>query len=215
MTLLILFYILILIAGVILLAASAFSIGAVVFFILLLLVGVPILVKSILRMITSMISRVCLVHRLKNWADRNGYEVTKHHAAVSSFFKTYSGADITLARRQKTYYIKFFPHFSKSKAIHLISSEHALFCTNIALFAQRTAGTPIILTLTSFKKKINTEFNSQEGECIMIFSPSPYKITCLRGNTQERIDNGYSYENRFIFYHHGRILDYLDRTINS
>lgn len=170
--------------------------------------------------VRSILSRHRFCAKIKRFARKNGYVCSFSHTPKKAFFKAYAGEDLILSTDQKTYYLKFFPYFTRKKIISVLDEYSAAFSKPFALVQPAGGGGYAmphgkVFTENLFerKKAINLSFGEakDKGECIVIVSPACHKMTCVRANKCDVIDNGYRFENDITFYFQDAFLAFLER----
>lgn len=170
--------------------------------------------------IRAILARRRFCKKIKHLARKNGYTLSFSNAPRKAFFKAYAGEDLILTTKEKTYYLKFFPYFTRKKNIHIIDCHHALFAKPWALVVFRHhygpgVGGTIALTESLFDraKKINLDFGECEdsAERVIIISPSCHSLTCVKTNGRDVIDNAYRLEDGSAFWYQDSFLTYLER----
>ena len=167
--------------------------------------------------IYSLRSRHRFCAKIKRFARKNGYLLSFSHTPHQAFYHAYEGEDIILTTDQKTYYLKFFPYFTRKKNIHIIDNRHAIFSKPFALVAPRKvygmANVALTESLFDRAKKINLNFNEckEDAERIIIISPSCHSLSRVKSNGRDVIDNAYRQEDGTAFWYQNSFLDYLQR----
>ncbi len=153
------------------------------------------------------ISRLRFKSELRRLARRAGGECHFLHSPLRSFFFLYAGADIVITNGEKKYAIKFFPRFIKNYTVHIEDEKTAYFSKSIALLWQSGrrhtiwsgVGNAVENEFSFGKRKINLHMD-EEGERIILLSPTCRKITATVANRAEAVDNGYEWQGMTFWY---------------
>ena len=165
----------------------------------------------------SILARRRFIRRINRLASERHVTVSLSHKPSRAFFKVYRGEDLIITTVEKTYHLKFFPHFTRKKNVHIIDLHRAVFSRPWALVAPERhygmASVAFTESLFEHKKKINLTFDADEDgvERVVIISPSCHSLTCVKANGRDVIDNGYRFRNSITFYFQDSFLGYLER----
>ena len=167
--------------------------------------------------VRSILSRRRFVRKIKRLTAERNQTVSLSHKPSRAFFKVYHGEDLIITTAEKTYHLKFFPHFTRKKNVHIIDLHRAVFSRPWALVAPRRvygmASIAFTESLFEHGKKIDLTFDANEdgAERVVIISPSCHQLTCVKANGRDVIDNGYRFQNDVTFYFQDSFLGYLER----
>ena len=190
--------------------------------ILLWVAGGFILLRTLWNVVYSVLSRLSFCAKLKKYAEKNGFSYTEVRHPLRSFFKVYAGEDILLDTGEKSFRIKFFPYFIRKRIVHImnekeaiLSKQWALFFVNNRFYVPSGRGRSLTEEMMERKKKIDLSFPEENGTPLLLLSPTCYKITCVRGNTREPIDNDYLYGGRIRIYYQKAFFTCLERLLEE
>ena len=189
--------------------------------------GAFVLVKSLWTVLSSVISRLRFYSGLRRRAEQSGMVYTRLHAPLASFFRVYAGADVLLQSSGRTLRIKFFPHFTKKYLVHIADAGHAVFSRQWALlFVARDAsgtgfgrGRPLSEELMKRNKRISLALEDPGSDVppkvqeqnIILISPTCYRMSCVRGNRWEIVDNDYAWVDGSVFWYQKDFFRFPDR----
>lgn len=165
----------------------------------------------------SMLSRLLFCARLKKHAEEHHYRYTTLHHPLRAFFRVYPGADIVLEDGERSFCIKFFPGFIRKKIVHIQDEKHAVLARQWALFFNKpgymTGEGRMAEEVLHRNGRIDLTFEEDGGTPIVLLSPTCYKMTCVRDNRREVVDNDYLYGGRIRFYCQKGFLKCFERLV--
>ncbi len=190
--------------------------------ILLGVAGGFVLLRTVWNILYSVLSRLSFCAKLKRYADKNRFSYTQVHHPLRSFFKVYAGEDILLEVGREVIRIKFFPYFIRKHILHIVNEKEAVFSKQWALFFHAKQyylpsgrGRALTEEMMQRSKKIDLAFPEENGIPLLLLSPTCYKITCVRGNTREPIDNDYLYGGRIRVYYQKAFFKCFERLLEK
>ena len=180
------------------------------------------------RYLRAVYSRLRFVSRLRKVCRKGKMKCKIRMPSLLSLFIRYRRSDIRIVAGDKVYSVKYFGGNVLRRFIHLQTPEHAesskFFIMPVMLgrhgsgFGTRVFGKIAMMRGTFFinaleygKKKLTSEIEfDEDAEPILLFSPSPMRITGVVGNAAKPLGSAEQYQGVTIYEAEG-FLRFLSR----
>lgn len=186
---------------------SLFRAAGIMWYHTLIIVFCILLLPFVERYLRAMYRRLRFSHQLKRACRKSHFSSQYRHHSLLSLFFPYKGTDILITAGERQFAVKFFPGNVLRRLVHLrnlTASETSKFYVlpivvmdpfRFAIHNKLAKGNYFINQMEYGKRAQNFPLSFEEGyEPILLFSPSPMRLTGLSGNTAKPLGSGELYE---------------------